>query len=377
MRFVTPILKGVVYPSVARARMFRPAVRPGLAVITYHGVLPDGYTPLDPGFDGSLITAAVFRRQLRFLKSKYNVISPEEMRAWAGGEADLPQRAALLTCDDGFLSNLTEMLPILDEEGLRCLFFVTGMSTGNQRAMLWYEELLLMFMRAEARNFSFSSEGLDLAGILGNREQRRALWWSAVKKLSRIDADQRERFLLQAHSYFGLESTFEFYRRTYSLADRHFSLMIGDEVRRLAAAGMTIGAHTVTHPVLSQMPPALAWREIVNSKMQLESALGKEVWAFAYPFGDPPSVTPPVLAMAQRAGFEMSFLNVGGGLGAQLSVHAMPRVHVNAEMSLSEFEAHVSGFYESLQRMFRPNTPEIEELPESSPMPRSPDLRHA
>ena len=46
-------------------------------------------------------------------------------------------------------------------------------------------------------------------------------------------------------------------------------------------------------------------------------------------------------------------MNIGGGLGAELPPHAIPRVHVNAGMTLSEFEAHVSGFYESLQRRVR------------------------
>jgi hypothetical protein len=46
-------------------------------------------------------------------------------------------------------------------------------------------------------------------------------------------------------------------------------------------------------------------------------------------------------------------MNVGGGLGTELPPHAIPRVHVNAGMTLSEFEAHVSGFYETLQRRVR------------------------
>src|ERR1700722_2067292 len=116
---------------------------------------------------------------------------------------------------------------------------------------------------------------------------------------------------------------------------------------------MTIGAHTLTHPVLSQLPPELAWSEIAESRARLESALGREVWAFAYPFGDAGSVTPRVVAMTKQAGFDAAFMNMGGGLGSSLPLHAIPRVHVNAGMSLSEFEAHVSGFYETLQRRVR------------------------
>jgi len=350
MRFVSPILKRIVYPVLASAGYFRVIERPGLAVITYHGVLPPGYKPIDPGFDGSLITSHTFRQQLRLLKRRYTVISPEEMLSCCRHETELPPRAALLTCDDGFLNNLTEMVPVLQDEGLRCLFFVTGASVDEQRAMLWHEELLLLFLRAPAGSFKILSDTTEISGVLGEREQRNAQWWSAVKRLSQVDTENRDRFLRAAHSYFGLEESLEFFLASYPEAQRHFCLLNRPELQQLAASGMTIGAHTLNHPILSQTPPELAWTEIVESRSRLESILGRPVWAFANPFGDAGSVTPRDIAMAKQAGFEAAFLNIGGGLGVDLPFHAIPRVHVNAGMRLAEFEAHISGFYESLRR---------------------------
>jgi len=372
VRFVSPILKRVVYPGLAATGYLRSIVRPGLAVITYHGVLPPGFKPIDPGFDGSLITAGAFRQQLRLLKKKYRVISPEEMRSWCQDGGELPPRAALLTCDDGFLNNLTEMLPVLQDEGLRCLFFATGASAGDERTMLWYEELQLLFLRARAGSFQISSDRIEIGGVLGEREQRRAQWWNAVKRLSQVDAESREHFVRAAHSYFGLEGSLDFYLDTYPEAQRHFCLLTRTELQQLAAAGMTIGAHTLTHPILAQLPPELAWNEIAESRACLESAIGKKVWAFAYPFGDAASVTPRVVSMTKQAGFDAAFMNIGGGLGSSLPLHAIPRVHVNAGMSLAEFEAHISGFYESLQRGLRrgspqPSVPEFEVVPDASP----------
>jgi peptidoglycan/xylan/chitin deacetylase (PgdA/CDA1 family) len=375
VRFVSPILKRVVYPALAASGYFRSVSRPGVAVITYHGVLPQGYTPIDPGFDGSLITADAFRQQLRLLKSKYTVISPEEMRSWCQHGGELPPRAALLTCDDGFLNNLTEMVPILQDEGMKCLFFITGGSVGDERAMLWYEDLQLLFLRAPAGDFQLCFEGIEISGTLGEREQRRAQWWSAVKLLSQVDAQSRERFLHQAHSYFRMEESLSFYLSTYAETQRHFCLLTRSELQQLAAAGMTIGAHTLTHPILSQLPPELAWTEIEDSRSRLEAALGKKIWAFAYPFGDPASVTPRVVAMTKEAGFDAAFMNIGGGLGSSLPLYAIPRVHVNADMSLAEFEAHVSGFYQSLQRDTHRTPPPI--MPEFDVPDGSATLRHA
>ncbi len=374
MRFVSPILKRVVYPTLAASGYFRSLANSGLAVITYHGVLPRGYTPIDPGFDGNFITADAFRRQLRLLKRRYTVITPEEMRNWCEHGGEFPPRAALLTCDDGLLNNLTEMVPILQEEGLKCLFFITGGSLGDERAVLWYADMQLLFLRAPAGDFQISFEGIEISGTLGEREQRRAQWWSAVKRLSQVDAEVRERFLHYAYSYFKIEESLPFYLANYAETQRHFCLLTQSELQQLAAAGMTIGAHTLTHPILSQLPPELAWTEIADSRSRLEAALGKKIWAFAYPFGDSASVTPRVVAMTKEAGFDAAFMNMGGGLGSRLPHYAIPRVHVTADMSLAEFEAHLSGFYQSLQRDTHRAAPPI--APELDVTDRSATLRH-
>jgi hypothetical protein len=94
----------------------------------------------------------------------------------------------------------------------------------------------------------------------------------------------------------------------------------------------------------------MAYAEIAESRARLELLLNNRVWAFAYPFGDPQSVTPQVLLMPKDAGFAAAFLNHGGGLGADLPDFALPRLHVTSTMSLSEFDAHVSGFYAWMQR---------------------------
>jgi peptidoglycan/xylan/chitin deacetylase (PgdA/CDA1 family) len=122
---------------------------------------------------------------------------------------------------------------------------------------------------------------------------------------------------------------------------------------------MTIGAHTVSHPRLSCSTSTVAQFEIRECKRLLETAIGDSVWALAYPFGDPESVSAEVLSMAERAGYKLAFLNYGGGLSARLPHFAIPRIHVTSEMNLGELEAHVTGFYTRLKRAGKPETPVV------------------
>jgi peptidoglycan/xylan/chitin deacetylase (PgdA/CDA1 family) len=352
MRIVSPLLRRVVYPSLARAGLLRRAAGRGLAVVTYHGVLPQGYEPTDSALDGNLITAETLRRQLRLLKARYHVIAPDDLLVSYRSGGELPPLSVLLTCDDGLQNNLSEMLPVLQEEGVRCLFFVTGASATDQPATLWYEELFWIIEAAPSGHFKIAFGTIEISGELGTRADRRPIWWNAVKRLSQVDTEDRNGFLAGARAQFGMSDEMTFGNNDCP-RHRRFDLLRRADLLQLASAGMTIGAHTLSHPMLSKAPPELAWAEIVESRVRLEAVLGKPVWAFAYPFGDNESVTPQVLAMAMEAGYEAAFLNIDGGLGAEIPRFAIPRVNVTASMNLGEFEAHVAGFHESLRRWAR------------------------
>jgi len=349
MKIVSPLLKRVIYPTLSAAGVFHRVSAAGLAIVTYHGLLPPGHKQVDAGFDGNLLSSEILRRQLRLLKGHYNVISPEDALAWLRGEYRLPERAVLLTCDDGLLNCLTDMLPVLQQERVRCLFFVTGASAENSQRMLWYEELFLLLWHAAAGQFEISAQGVEFRGELGRRAQRRAIWWQVLKRLSRLDHVSRTTFLRALRIQLRLDAQ-QFFDDTDSPSSRRYRLLKATELRALASAGMSIGAHTLSHPMLSESPAEIAYTEISESRLKLESLLEQPVWAFAYPFGDPQSVTPAVLAMVQQAEYEAAFLNFGGGLGTGLPPYALPRIHVTAAMTLAEFQAHVSGFYARLQR---------------------------
>jgi peptidoglycan/xylan/chitin deacetylase (PgdA/CDA1 family) len=59
------------------------------------------------------------------------------------------------------------------------------------------------------------------------------------------------------------------------------------QIKEMAAAGWEVGSHSISHPSLTgNLDPAFIRHEIVDSKKQLEEALGVPVLTFAYPFGD-------------------------------------------------------------------------------------------
>ncbi len=133
-------------------------------------------------------------------------------------------------------------------------------------------------------------------------------------------------------------------------SERRWRLLRAAELRQLADAGMSIGAHTLSHPVLSLCSEEEARREIQESKINLERTLGRSVWAFAYPFGNPSTVGEREVRVAREAGFVCAFLNVEHWDAEHFNPFALPRTPVTGDMTLPELAAHVSGFHTRLQR---------------------------
>jgi peptidoglycan/xylan/chitin deacetylase (PgdA/CDA1 family) len=310
----------------------------GYAVVNYHGVIPAGCSSTEKFLDGNLVRPEVLRVQLQFLKARYRVIAPEDFRACIEQCKPFPPRSVLVTCDDGLLNTLTEMLPILEEEDVQCLFFVTTASCGENPGMLWYDELYHLM-----RNQPLG----ELAAELPAEESSapapdfQAQWWSVVRRASQLMAESRAEWMSRVRAKCGPSPTD---------CEKRWRLLNIRELTQLAAGGMTIGSHTRTHPVLAMSSDEAARREIHESKIEIERALGKTVWAFAYPFGNPATMGEREFSLAQQAGFSCAFLNVEHWAGQESNPLAIARTHISADMSLSEFDAHLSGLHARLQR---------------------------
>lgn len=350
MKLVSPILKRVVYPALSSMHYLKSDSEAPI-VLTYHGVLPAGYIPMDADLDGVMVNANAFRKQLRFLKKNYTLISPEHFRAWTAGEAEMPARAVLITCDDGLKNVLEEMVPILREFEAPCLCFVTGQSLSRKRTVLWYDELRLMLL-AVAGPIKLTIPEISFCVRANTAEEKQQLSLFLLRKLSSLDASQREQLLKVIRQQLGLPKEWLEHRMQDKTFCSRFALMDEDEMLQLLQAGICFGAHTLTHPMLSQLPDELAWKEISESRNALEQALGIKVWALAYPFGTQEAVTTREMQMGKDAGYEAAFLNIPGKLGRK-SAFSLPRVHVSGEMTLPEFEAHLCGFHYRLQEYFR------------------------
>jgi len=296
---------GVLGPLHALANRFEPRGTRGgfplirrrhrrsVQILLYHRVQPqpDPFLPAVPLRD--------FERQMECLARRFRVIPLEQ--ALRGVEArDVPDSAVVLTFDDGYRDNFDHAFPVLRSLGLPATIFLTTGLVGTS-CLLWHDRVFRAFALTSERSlgpFGEPPATYDLEGP-GARETARDRILEYLKTLHPVEREKRIDDLVARLS-------------VGDAAPDERLLLNWDEVQEMHRTGFSFGSHTVTHPVLSRIPPDEARVELVESRRAIEQRLGTPCLAFAYPNGRSADYTPAIKALARDAGYRYGLTTVFG-----------------------------------------------------------------
>lgn len=277
--------------------------RSRLLVLTYHRVR-ERIDPLLPGDPDSRIFAA----QMRMLSRYFNVL-PISKAAKDIRNGRLVDRALCITFDDGYADNHEVAAPILEDLGLVATFFVaTGYLNGG---IMWNDRVIEAVRHLDSGTHEFGE--LGKVSLL-TTESRAKVIHELLSKLKYMRSEERNRISSEIAAQSGVD-----------LSDR---IMMTDEmVRDLHIRGMEIGAHTVSHPILSRLSASDARTEIQASKSYLESLLQCGVSSFAYPNGKfGYDLTLRDVEIVRESGFDVAVTTDWGAATATSNCLALPRV---------------------------------------------------
>lgn len=284
-------------------RVCNPSGQPRLSILIYHRVVPER-DPMRPGEP----TQAEFDWQMRLLAEQFTPLSLEEA-ARRLVDGSLPRRAVCVTFDDGYADNEQLALPVLARYGIPATVFV---STGYLNGGRMFNDTVIEALR----NWREPVAALAELGLrdypLATTADRREAAGDILTRIKHRDPAERQAIVdAIANGARGLPDDL---------------MMSDDQVRALAAAGVSVGAHTVSHPILAAVAPETAQREIRDSKAQLESLLQREIAVFAYPNGLPErDYGAEHRAMVQEAGFDVAVSTHWGVATPDSDILQLPR----------------------------------------------------
>lgn len=317
-------------------------------ILMYHRIGEVGADPFSLS-----VAPQHFAQQMEVIRSQARVLSLQELTECVSA-GRIPDGSVTVTFDDGYADNLHCAKPLLDRHGIPATVFVTTGNLGMQREFWWdaLERILLnpgslpdrleLSIQSSRHRWEFGEEARYTNEAFrrhrdwrANEEpptKRHSCYLQVWRLLQPLLDSERQRILGELTAWSGCQAI----RPTHRALEP-------EEVAALAGGGLIeIGAHSVTHPVLSDLTAAAQRQEIRQSKRRLEEILGSPVTSFAYPYG---ALSPETAAIAGAEGLERACSTVPRIVSRAADCLRLPRVQV-CDWDADQFSVRLAGWFE-------------------------------
>lgn len=270
------------------------------------------------------------RRELEWLRRSFSVVTvPDFIAALTRGE--VRDHALTFTTDDVHLDIFEVHEEFRDFGVPLCMFVPIGWvssSDGSEAGSLleavtlvqWYEgdPVSISFGRDNALYLAAERRSNNVDWLIENRDVVTPYLEELCAKIAVLPGSHRQRH--------DIRSTCNW-----------------DELHQLAAAGVHIAPHSVSHPRMATMSRARQTFEAVESKRAIESRFGP-CTAFAYPYGTADSYDSSTARALSDAGYLAAFLSHSDVIGTSTPLFELPRITIpDVAIPLEEFRARVHG----------------------------------
>jgi peptidoglycan/xylan/chitin deacetylase (PgdA/CDA1 family) len=270
----------------------------GAAILMYHSVIED--PSAQDVFLGDISHARdIFYGQMELLARRYCPISLDQVRRFMCGEGTLPDRAVVVTFDDGYADNYEIAAPALNRVGVPATFYVT-IGSVERRRLPWPARLRFLFRTTNRARWADSS---GTSWPLFNAVEREKAYLLSCDECGKLVGKTQEKYVAR------LEGELDNQVPTESGA----LMMTYDQVRTLVQQGHIVGSHTMTHPNMAHVSLEDARHEMTESKHRLERELSAAVAHFSYPCPALwPHWTEQTVTASRDAGYETAVTTNGG-----------------------------------------------------------------
>jgi peptidoglycan/xylan/chitin deacetylase (PgdA/CDA1 family) len=298
-------------------------------VLTYHRVIEKWEPALDASQPGMVVTAPTFERQLAFLARHFEVVPLALLDDPARRPGRRPR--CVITFDDGWRDNYELAFPILRKRALPATIFLTTDFIGTE-GVFWHTELIHLLLSGDLADFVRGEWALAGYPAAVREAVRRCVGTGRAPDAA--DTDAVVETVKASCDESRIDKLVDTLARAAGLQRPLFPgrrfFLDWDQVREMAAAGVEIGSHGCSHRIMTRLSAQETRHELVRSKAEIESRIGRKVVHFAFPNED---ANPALLRLAARAGYRTGCVGAGAGTAAGLGIRALRRMGMHEGMS--------------------------------------------
>lgn len=301
-------------------------VKQQAAILAYHRIdkttsYPWSLTPVTP---------QDFEREIKYLRQKYQIISLDELSTALCDLKTIPPNTAAITIDDGYRDIYINAYPILKKYNVPATVFLTTghISTGN---LFWWDRIGYVVWKTKVKTLDLGELGTY---HLTSDDDRLRVTSIVADRLKKAPLKQRDDFIDGLMKASGVAIPPNLGKEL---------LLSWDEIREMSQNGISFGAHTVSHPILTRVSLGTAKKEILDSKRHIENELDQEVTTFCYPNGEPGDFNDDIEKILKHNGFRCAVAAPTAFVSSKAQPYRLPRI--TGASSFDTFELLISGLY--------------------------------
>jgi peptidoglycan/xylan/chitin deacetylase (PgdA/CDA1 family) len=285
-----------------------------LRILAYHGLW------VTPGYQFGnrlFMSPSQFEARMKRLKRSGLPVLPLGEAVDRLADGSLPDAAVVITIDDGWVSTFTDMLPVLESEGLPATLYTTTWYAGRDLPVV---DVAVTY----------------LAEVAGRKDVDRA---AKVAEIEALPVEQRLGALRGFGAELGVGEAW--------LERRQFNLMSLEQLAEAALRGIEIQLHTHRHIDVAEQVDALPG-EIAENRAFLAQVAGASLDHFCYPSG---TFHPRAPALLAASGVRSATLVEEGLNRPGADPYKLRRFLDGRSVSDAEFDAYLSGVLQFLAPM--------------------------
>jgi peptidoglycan/xylan/chitin deacetylase (PgdA/CDA1 family) len=282
----------------------------GIVVLTFHRILPDDEFADSSSLPSILVRQPTFERFIDWASQECEIVDLGlGVPSW---NTSAPRPRIALTFDDGWLDNYEPLQRTASRHSVTATVFICPGIMGR-RFPFWPERVT--FQLDQLPGSCTLDEIVGPLDDFSSHDRRSVI----IEKLKGMTPTARQKCLDRLDEV------------AISTADDCNdeplnSTMTWEQVQELQRGGITIGSHTVSHPILTQVSAASVREELTDSRRQIESRLDDACLIVAYPNGNHDET---VRRHAGDAGYSLGFTTEAGCWTRASELLRIPRINIS------------------------------------------------
>lgn len=235
----------------------------------------------------------LFREQIAFIKSNFNIVTMEQVLEAISTKEKLPEKALLLTFDDGYADNYTVAMPVLEEYGVQGSFFIPGktftthqlldvnkihyvLASANIYNLVEDLKKEMDYYRGQEFQYASTEELFAKYAVASRFDIKETVF---VKQMLQTVLPEKLRNIISSKlfaKYVGITEE----QLAYEL------YMSEEQIRTMKRHGMFIGIHGYDHYWLGNLPVEQMEKDISLALDALDEFVDRKQWVMNYPYGN-------------------------------------------------------------------------------------------